>query len=73
LFKTGISASVFKKFVSSYSSIQKKSSPESPFVYVDHHGVRLVAQMAILDDVDQELGLVSMCEDGWMELVSLGE
>jgi hypothetical protein len=73
LFKTGISASVFKSFISNYSSIQKKTSFETPFVYVDHHGVKLVAQMAILDDVDQGLGVVSMCEDGWMELVNLGE
>jgi len=64
---------VFKSFVSNYSSIQKKSSFETPFVYVDQQGVKLLAQVAILDDVDQGLGLVSMCEDGWMELVNFGE
>ena len=73
MFKTGISASVFRSFVAKYSSIQKKSSIETPFVYVDQQGVKLVAQLAVLDDLDQGLGVVSMCEDGWMELVNLTE
>jgi hypothetical protein len=64
---------VFRSFVAKYSSIQKKSSIETPFVYVDQQGVKLVAQLAVLDDLDQGLGVVSMCEDGWMELVNLSE
>jgi hypothetical protein len=64
---------VFRSFVAKYSSIQKKSSIETPFVYVDQQGVKLVAQLAVLDDLDQGLGVVSMCEDGWMELVNLTE
>jgi hypothetical protein len=75
LFKTGISLSLFQNFVSSYASLktnQLKSS--SPFVYVDEFGVKLITDVVDTNSNQaNDLMLVSVAEDGWMELLGFAD
>jgi hypothetical protein len=76
LYKTHLTATVFKDFSSCYQHFtsQKSKSPDQPFVYVDASGVKLVTNV-----VDEQSGAgdgvfaLSMAGDGWVEMLSLHE
>jgi hypothetical protein len=74
LYKTHLTATVFKNFSSRYQQFtpQPLRNPESPFVYVDSSGVKLVTNV-IEDDRSVEEGIfaLSMAQDGFVEMLSL--
>ncbi len=76
LYKTHLTATVFKDFSSCYQHFtsQKSKNPDQPFVYVDASGVKLVTNVVdeFSDSTDGVFAL-SMAQDGFVEMLSLGE
>ncbi|MBL7665496.1 MAG: hypothetical protein JNM93_10220 [Bacteriovoracaceae bacterium] len=75
LFKSGVTASLYKSFISSYQSFDtQKSQSTKPFVYVDQSAVKLITDVLGKHNVDDEgVFAVSVAEDGWVEFLALFE
>jgi hypothetical protein len=76
LYKTPLTATVFKDFSSCYQHFtsQQPKSPDEPFVYVDHSSVKLVT--SVVDDLGESthgIFALSMAQDGWVEMLSFFE
>lgn len=72
MYKTHLTATVFKDFSSCYRHLDptSKNSPEKPFVYVDASGVKLITDVA---EYSEEEGIfaVAMAQDGFVEMLSI--
>jgi len=76
LYKTHLTATVFKDFSSCYQHFtsQKSKSPDQPFVYVDAYGVKLVTNVVEEDGVSHDgVFALSVAQDGFVEMLSLHE
>lgn len=74
MFRTGLTTTFFKDFISDYQSISQEHETQSPFIYVDENGVKLVTSVLdVVSKADTEVCALTMAEDGWMEIVSLSE
>jgi hypothetical protein len=76
LYKTPLTATVFKDFSACYQHFtsQKIPSPDQPFVYVDAAGVKLVTSVVDEDHKTNDgVFALSMAGDGWMEMLALHE
>jgi hypothetical protein len=76
LYKTHLTATVFKDFTSCYQhfTTQKEKSPDQAFVYVDAYGVKLLT--SVVDDLNAEtdgIFALSLAQDGFVELLSMHE
>lgn len=74
MYKTHLTATVFKDFSSCYQHFtsQKTKSPEQPFVYVDASGVKLVTSVVDDDSVTEEgVFALAVAQDGFVEMLSL--
>ncbi len=76
MYKTHLTATVFKDFSSCYQHFtsQKSKNPDQPFVYVDASGVKLITN--VVDDMNSsEDGVfaLSMAQDGFVEMLALHE
>ncbi len=75
MYKTPLTATVFKDFSSCYQHFtsQKSSNSEQPFVYVDAQGVKLVTNVVDESAKDDDIFALSMAEDGWMQTLAIFE
>jgi hypothetical protein len=75
LFKTGLTATIYENFLDSYQSFEtKKSSSNTPFVYVDENGIKIITDIVNESDNSADgVFAVSVAEDGWMEFLALYE
>jgi hypothetical protein len=76
LYKTHLTATVFKDFSSCYQHFtsQKSKSPDQPFVYVDASGVKLITNVVDADNLSGDgVFALSMAQDGFVEMLSLHE
>lgn len=75
MYKTPLTATVFKDFSSCYQhfSSQKSSNSQQAFVYVDSNGVKLVTDVVDSMAKDDDIFALSMAEDGWMQTLALFE
>lgn len=75
MYKTPLTATVFKDFSSCYQhfSSQSTSTPSQPFVYVDSSGVKLVANVVEELDKDDGVFALSIAGDGWVEMLTFQE
>ena len=76
MYKTHLTATVFKDFSSCYQHFtsQKSKNSDQPFVYVDASGVKLVTN--VVDDFGGEsdgVFALSMAQDGFVEMLTLHE
>ncbi len=76
LYKAPLTATVFKDFSSCYQHFASQKNPQidSPFVYVDSSGVKLVTN--VVDEMAQDADGVfalSMAQDGWIEMLAIYE
>ncbi len=76
MYKTHLTATVFKDFSSCYQHFtsQKSLNPDRPFVYVDASGVKLITD--VVDDLhasDDGIFALSMAQDGYVEMLTLHE
>jgi hypothetical protein len=73
LFKSSLTDSIYSEFISQYQSISTTKS-NTPFVYVDDTGIRLVTEVVDMVGNDEDsVCALTMAEDGWMEIVPLGD
>ena len=75
MYKTHLTATVFKDFTSCYHHFQSpNNSVEKPFVFVDASGVKLITDI-ISDGFSEEEGIfaLAMAEDGFVEMLSMEE
>jgi hypothetical protein len=75
LYKTHLTATVFKDFSSCYQHFtsQNAKSPDQAFVYVDASGVKLLT--SVVDDLNaesDEIFAISVAQDGYVELLTMG-
>ena len=75
MFKSGISNSIYKDFLSSFQSYQPSSkSSDIPFVFVDESGIKIITEMISGDSSNlDDVFALSVAEDGWMEFLALYE
>ena len=76
MYKTHLTATVFKDFSSCYQHFtsQKAKSPDEAFVYVDSCGVKLLT--SVVDDMSATtdgIFALSLAQDGFVEMLSLHE
>lgn len=76
MYKTHLTATVFKDFSSCYQHFtsQQSKSPDQPFVYVDASGVKLVTN--VVDDLSATsdgVFALSMAQDGFVEMLAINE
>ena len=76
LYKTHLTATVFKDFSSCYQHFtsQKAKSPDEAFVYVDADGVKLLT--GVVDDLNAAsdgIFALSVAQDGFVEMLTLHE
>ena len=76
MYKTHLTATVFKDFTSCYQHFtsQKSKSPDQAFVYVDADGVKLLT--SVVDDLTAQtdgIFALSLAQDGFVEMLSLHE
>lgn len=76
MYKTHLTATVFKDFTSCYQHFtsQKEKSPDQAFVYVDASGVKLLT--SVVDDLsamDDGIFALSLAQDGFVEMLSMHE
>lgn len=73
MFKTGLSISLYREFLSSYqgSSQNHHSSSTVPYVYADKDGIKYIASMIDQDGSEGDIFATSVAEDGWIEYLSL--
>ena len=73
LFKAPLTATVVEEFLSSYQSLNhaRRSSSNTPFVYVDQNGVKLVTNVVNAEsDNSDGIFALSVANDGWMEMLA---
>lgn len=74
MFKTGISNLLFNEFTADYQSISQEHETQSPLIYADANGIRLVTSVLdVVSSNESELCALTMAGDGWMEIVSLND
>jgi hypothetical protein len=76
LYKTHLTATVFKDFSSCYQHFtsQKSKNPDQPFVYVDSSGVKLITNVVEDFNLSNDgVFALSMAQDGFVEMLSLHE
>lgn len=76
MYKTHLTATVFKDFTSCYQhfSSQESKTPDQAFVYVDADGVKLLTGVADgIDTATDGIFALSLAEDGFVEMLSLHE
>ena len=76
LYKAPLTATVFKDFSSCYSHFTSQNSPQtdSPFVYVDSSGVKLVTNVVDeMSEASDGIFALSMSQDGWIEMLATHE
>jgi len=76
LYKTHLTATVFKDFSSCYQHFtsQNAKSPNQPFVYVDSHGVKLITNVVDEESsADDGVFALSVANDGFVEMLTLQE
>ena len=76
MYKTHLTATVFKDFSSCYSHFtsQNSSQIDSPFVYVDSSGVKLVTNViGELNEATDGIFALSMSQEGWIEMLATNE
>ncbi len=76
MYKAPLTATVFKDFSSCYSHFTSQKSPQidSPFVYVDSSGVKLVTN--VVDEMSEAtdgIFALSMSQDGRIEMLATHE
>ncbi len=76
MYKTHLTATVFKDFSSCYQHFisQKSKNPDQPFVYVDDSGVKLITN--VVDDLGpagEGVFALSMAQDGFVQMLTLHE
>ena len=76
MYKTHLTATVFKDFSSCYQHFtsQPPKSPDQAFVYVDGDGVRLLT--SVVDDLSAAgdgIFALSVAQDGFVEMLTLHE
>ena len=76
MYKTHLTATVFKDFSSCYQHFisQKSKNPDEPFVYVDDSGVKLITN--VIDDLGEAgegVFALSMAQDGFVQMLALHE
>lgn len=80
LYKAPLTATVFKDFSSCYQHFTSRSfhssvpDPDTPFVYVDSDGIKLVTD--VVDEKDklaEGIFALSVAEDGLMEMLALSD
>ena len=73
LYKTPLTATVFKEFSSVYQQINSPmTGPASAFVYVDSYGIKLVTGV-VEEQGSDGIFAISMAEDGLVEMLSFSE
>jgi hypothetical protein len=76
LYKTHLTATVFKDFSSCYQHFtsQKSKNPDQAFVYVDSFGVKLITNVVDEDHQgDDGVFALSMAQDGFVQMLTLHE
>lgn len=76
MYKAPLTATVFKDFSSCYSHFTSPNSSQidSPFVYVDSSGVKLVTNViSELNEATDGIFALSMSQDGWIEMLATNE
>ena len=80
MYKAPLTATVFKDFSSCYQHFTSRSfstahpDPESPFVYVDSDGVKLLTDVVDeKDKMNEGIFALSVAGDGLVEMLALGE
>ena len=76
MYKTHLTATVFKDFSSCYQHFtsQKSKNPDQPFVYVDSYGVKLITNVVDEDyRGDDGVFALSMAQDGFVQMLTLHE
>ncbi len=74
LFKAKLTQSLFSDFSASYQSFStSKKDQNSPFVYADQDGVRLLANMIEDGESDEGVFAMSVAQDGVVEMLALYE
>jgi hypothetical protein len=76
LYKTHLTATVFKDFTSCYQHFtsQQPKDPDQAFVYVDASGVKLLT--SVVDDLNAAsdgIFALSVAQDGFVEMLTLHE
>lgn len=76
MYKAPLTATVFKDFSSCYQHFASQKNPtnDSPFVYVDSSGVKLVTN--VVDEMSEDadgIFALSMAQDGWIEMLAIHE
>ena len=76
MYKTHLTATVFKDFSSCYQHFtsQKSKNPDQPFVYVDSFGMKLITN--VVDDLEHAqdgVFALSMAQDGFVQMLTLHE
>ncbi len=76
MYKTHLTATVFKDFSSCYQHFtsQKSKNPDQPFVYVDSFGMKLITN--VVDELeygDDGVFALSMAQDGFVQMLALHE
>ncbi len=75
MYKTHLTATVFKDFSSCYQHFTSQSakSPDQAFVYVDASGVKLLTSVVDeLNAASDEIFAISVAQDGYVELLTMG-
>lgn len=75
MYKTHLTATVFKDFSSCYQHFtsQTAKSPDQAFVYVDASGVKLLTSVVDeLNAASDEIFAISVAQDGYVELLTMG-
>ena len=76
MYKAPLTATVFKDFSSCYSHFTSQSSTQidSPFVYVDSSGVKLVTNViGEMNEATDGIFALSMSQEGWIEMLATHE
>ena len=73
MYKTHLTATVFKDFTSCYQHFtSQKEKPDQAFVYVDADGVKLLT--SVVDDLNATtdgIFALSLAQDGFVEMLSM--
>jgi len=77
LYKTPLTASVFKDFSSSYNHLTSSPATQvqhiDPFVYVDALGIKIITNVVQGDASSDGVFALSIAGDGWVEMLAINE